>query len=436
MTDLRGALDRFLADKNNRWGVIFLLSLAEIFLLAGVMLVSYLLLNTSKANQLASLLPARATPTPACEKTNLLIGSTSFPVSVIKGAPSETLELPAAQGNQAYQFTAVRPGSYLFGLNPSPAALSLRGSVENGSQIRIIWPDCSLADYIVQKITPGEPLVTDLSGDEDSISIFLPGENGLTLYGVPPSAVAIASATQTAANAQITPTCDQPALEISGTRYPVSDITPAADGSLTIPLAPEQAAYRISGTNAYALPPDAANLALGSTLHAGDLVTLIATGCATSAYQLGEPQPGATYDPAKPAPLLLFISGAAPGQGFAVAAEPVTAQEIITPTADPNVNPGIEAEISLLGVAVVSDSRINVRISIHNYGKSAFFFSGSDTQLLPIEAGPYSIQDADPALPFRVDPGMTQVFTLTFPRPATQGASVRIFTIEYPLEAY
>jgi hypothetical protein len=437
MSDLRTALDRFLADKYNRWGLIFLLSLAEILLLAGMVMFGWVWVQNVGPDRLAALLPAKPTPTPPCAETSLLIGSTTFAVKQLSGEPVTTLELPAADGNLAYQFTGAPAGSYVFGLNPSPAALSLRGSLETGGQVRIIWPDCSLDDFIVEAVQPGAPDLSGASGEKGSLSIYLPGENGLTIRGMMPSALAATSATADAAEAAATPTCDQPVLVIAGARYPVSPVVPAADGSLAIPLSPAQAVYQVSGTQAYALPADAANLALGSTLHAGDLVTLIADGCASTEYTLAGLQPGATYSPASPPPgLLLFVSGAAPGQGFAVSAQPVTAEQIIVPTTDPNASTGIEAEISLLSVTAVSDSRMDVRVSIHNYGKTAFSLNSTDIQLLPVEAGPYAIQNADPGLPFQVNPGMTQVFLFSFPLPASPGASLRIFTIEYPLVGY
>jgi hypothetical protein len=196
-------------------------------------------------------------------------------------------------------------------------------------------------------------------------------------------------------------------------------------------------AYHIAGTNAYALPPNADNLVLGGNLKAGDLVSILDTGCAASDYVIEAPQPGEVYTPsaADPTPLVIFIQGAPQGHGFVLRAAPV-GEEVIT-IATPALNSAdVQVEISLLETSAPDPVTLRVRVAIYNFGAAPATLTVNAVQLLPLEAGPFPASSSDPALPFEIGPGVTQELTFTFSRPKSAGAVISIFGVEYALEGY
>jgi hypothetical protein len=326
MATIPDTIDRFLDNKSNRWAIIVLLGALELLLIAGIGLILYVRMKDPQANLLSSLLPGPPTSTPACVHTVLMLNKKNFPVADMATKNTAALRLPSTPGSHAYRFTGA-PAGYLLGLNPSPDALSLRGTLEIGGEVRITWPDCSFENFIIQSLTRGEPDTAALFRETDnSLRIFIPGENGLTVKGVPATEFAVALATENAATQPKPDTCT-PALKIGAVSFSIQEITPAADGSLDVPLEPALAAYHVSGSAAYALSADASNMALGIILKAGDHVTLIGPDCRATVYELTQPQTGATYDPANPTTLTIFIAGAAPGQGFAVRGKALGAVE-------------------------------------------------------------------------------------------------------------
>jgi hypothetical protein len=431
MADLRSTLDKFLADANNRWGSIVLLAVAEFLLLVGIALVLFLRAQGVSAELLSGFLPAAPSPTPACVQTTLILGLSSFPVQALSAAQESAFSLPAAQGDQAYQVSGA-PAGYLFGLNPSTTALALEQTLHSGSAMRIVLPNCAVEDFVVQAVAAGAPDPTALRAQaNDSLRVFVPATQrfpGLTIQGVRPEALSVP-----------TPACSMPFLGIGSTVYPISEVTPAADGTWDYPLKPAVAAYHLKGTHTYVLPPAPENLALGSTLRAGDLVSLLIHGCIAADYQLAAPRPGAELEPTNPAALIIFIEGPTPEQGFLIEGEPVAAAKTATATVTPDPNAGqgtIQAAASLLEVTSPDANTLRVRIALKNTGASAITLYPNDIQLLPVEAGPFVPTTSDPQLPFSIAPGITQAFSLTFPRPAAPGTVIRIFAAEFTLQGY
>ena len=117
-------------------------------------------------------------------------------------------------------------------------------------------------------------------------------------------------------------------------------------------------------------------------------------------------------------------------------ATPVGMHLVSTDTPAPG-GPGIESEITLLETSTSQDkSSIIVSVSILNYGASEFKVSAKDVWLVPENAAPLAPANVDPSLPRSIQPGVTEIFNFTFPRPASATAVLKILNIEFDLEGY
>jgi hypothetical protein len=97
----------------------------------------------------------------------------------------------------------------------------------------------------------------------------------------------------------------------------------------------------------------------------------------------------------------------------------------------------LQVEISLLDTTTSADgSTIRVGISIYNYGQIAGTLSTSDVSLTPEAGSPLAPVLAEPDLSLEIAPGTTQTIYLSFPRPSTATATLKILSVEYELEGY
>jgi hypothetical protein len=438
----------WLSNKKYRWWIIAVLCLLELGLLIGMAVVVLKMVELPVRNPtVVSSSEIAETPSPPsptsppspCQQPVLTIGSTSFPVQSIQhsatGSAAGSIALPADVTDKAFWVygTTTR---YVFGLNPAPAAQALQSRLKPGDKLRIVWADCSMSDFVVKAVIPGLlDSAALLDQSTPGIRVFVPNSPsaaGFLIEGVDPLAVVAPTAA-----------CDVPVLAVGARTYPIQPVEPAAGGTFAAPAGEADAAYWYQGAEAnyvFSLIPSPENLAIGKTLLPGDLLSITDTHCNVTSYTLLAPEPGVTYAPTlseQPADgVILFIQNAPAGEGFIVRGGPVTEQVIPTATPAPE-GPGVEAEISLLDTSTSADqATIRVRVSIYNYGASAFTVSAKDVLLNPLDVGPFAASSADPALPQTIDPGATQVFSFTFPRPSSPTAVIKIFTVEYDLEGY
>jgi hypothetical protein len=97
----------------------------------------------------------------------------------------------------------------------------------------------------------------------------------------------------------------------------------------------------------------------------------------------------------------------------------------------------IQAEVSLLETTTSTDGKtIRVSISILNNGGSPITLSNSDVSLTPESAAAMALESSEPALPKEIKVGATETLYLTFARPSTPTATLKVFSAEYELEGY
>lgn len=237
------------------------------------------------------------------------------------------------------------------------------------------------------------------------------------------------------------PDCGAPTLAIGATILQIETISLAPDGSVSVPEGVNGVAYWVDGTDAilmFLLSPTPENLALAATLTDGSVAKLTWSNCNSMSYTLSAPQPGifglTYYSDQSTGGISIFFRSDSAGNGFVVGGG-LTEEEIVSLDAPENVE--VQAEISLLEIVTSPDgATIQVEISIFNYGGSPFSLSANDISLTAQDGTPLNLILSDPALPREVLPGATEAVHLTFPRPGSPTATLRIFTAEYEIEGY
>jgi hypothetical protein len=240
-----------------------------------------------------------------------------------------------------------------------------------------------------------------------------------------------------------TPSCSSASLRIGTNTWQLEAIQREADGSISVPSNTPGIAYWVSNlrqNNVFALSPNQENLDILNATQGGDEVTITWESCNTTTYNLssieaGSPDPAILLDQ-KTIGLVVYVPDSPLDPGLTL--QGALEGETITnpPTAAPSSGE-VDAEISLLDTTTSSDKlTLQVLVSIKNYGASPITLSASDIILTPEGSASLAIASSDPALPQAIQPGVTQTFTLVFPRPQTETATVTIYTVEYDLEGF
>jgi flagellar biogenesis protein FliO len=260
-----------------------------------------------------------------------------------------------------------------------------------------------------------------------------------------PILLARLQAKPTLAPAAMVPTldCGISTLVIGSTTYQIQTLSPAPDGSLTVPPDTSGIAYWVEGTNSnyvFLLSPTAENLVTMSTISAGSLATANWSNCITTTYTLAASEQSSLNASALPDQsqegITIFFQTDPSGTSFmfkgGLAAEDVDV--IDTPRADES---GILAEISLLETIRSADgATIRISLSIRNYGQAVFTVSTDNISLTQPDGRTLALAESKPRLPEEIKPGQTKTFEFTFPRPVSPTTTLKIFTAEYDVEGY
>ena len=240
-----------------------------------------------------------------------------------------------------------------------------------------------------------------------------------------------------------TPDCGTPTLVIGSTTFQIQSIQSAPDGTLTIPVDSSSLAYWVNGTNTnyvFVLRPSPDSLALQTALTAGDMATVFLGDCTTISFNIsviGESHLSdqTLLDQSSPG-ISVFVQTDPSTTGFLIKGTPTeeTVSVIDTPMPDES---GILAEISLQDTMTSPDgATIKIGVSILNYGQTPFTISTGNISLTPQDSMPLALISSEPSLPKEVNPGSTETFIYTFPRPSVPIATLKIFTVEYDIEGY
>jgi hypothetical protein len=237
-----------------------------------------------------------------------------------------------------------------------------------------------------------------------------------------------------------TTNCGSEVLVIGTSSLPIQYLSPTVDGPLRVSSDTGGLAYWVEGTDRhplFILGPAPENFALMSTLSVGSTVTVIGVDCNSSTYNLSAPVAGSVTTPLGSSifdGLTLFIQTDLSGAGFLYQGT-LTEQEVsVFSTPVPS---DVQAEIGLLETTLSPDAAsIRIGISIYNFGSSTIKLAANDVTLTPAGGVPLGMQKSEPRLPEKIDATETKTFYFTFPRPAAQTATLKIFTVEYDIEGY
>jgi hypothetical protein len=240
-----------------------------------------------------------------------------------------------------------------------------------------------------------------------------------------------------------TPDCGSPTLVIGSTTFQIQPLAPAPDGVLTVPPDTSGVAHWVNGTNknyVFVFSPTQENISFMSTVIAGSTAKATWKNCNSTTYTLSAPQPGSFNGSALPDQSLdgitIFFPTDSSGAGSVFTGELI--EEQISTFNTPAVGASdVQAEISLLETTTSADgTTIKVSVSLQNYGTAAFTLSTSDVSLTQADGAVLNMVSSEPPLPKEIAAGATETIFLTFPRPASPTATLKIFTVEYDIEGY
>ena len=237
-----------------------------------------------------------------------------------------------------------------------------------------------------------------------------------------------------------TPDCGTPTLVLGTSTFQIQNLPPAADGSVSAPLDTSGVAYWVAGTDphfVFILSPTPENLAVLPTVTAGGTAKVTWSNCNSTTYTLSASQPGSIGDAAlsdqSVEGISVFFQTDPAGAAFVLNGE-LTEEQISTFSTPEAGASDIQAEISLLETTASPDgATIRVGVSIQNYGAAAFTVSTNEVSLTQGDGTPLALASSEPPLPKEIAPGSKETIFLTFPRPSTPTATLKIFTVEYDI---
>ncbi len=250
-----------------------------------------------------------------------------------------------------------------------------------------------------------------------------------------------------------TPPCVEPVLTIGEAAFPIETVQAKADGSVELPSAEAGIAYWVTGAGAhyvFALSPDAQNVEALAAANPGDPAAIQWGDCSREEYVVKRVQNG-------PADIIslynqvgsgfsVYVAGGPFGglvvdSGLSAPPEQVAAAEgtpQATPTAideTPQAAEGqVQAEISFLETVAAPDgATITMGIEVLNTGQEPITLTVDDISLTPEGRQTLPLHSVEPALPVEIQPGESQAFSLTFPKPPAGASVFRIwdFSVEF-----
>ncbi len=243
-----------------------------------------------------------------------------------------------------------------------------------------------------------------------------------------------------------TPDCGEPTLAIGAAKFRIETLQPKANGSLALPPDTNGVAYWVSGTTTNqvfligAAPDNTKSMAALLPSIAGVNATVTWRNCNATSYALEAAQDGAYNvsplpEQSTPGITILFAqrnAGVASIVHGALAGETITT--IDTPAGGAAT---IQAEISLLDTTTSTDGKtVRIGVSIRNTGAGSFKLTSDDVSLAAQDGAPSRPVRSEPALPQTIKRGATQTIYLTFPRPASPTATLKVLDVEYDIEGY
>jgi hypothetical protein len=235
--------------------------------------------------------------------------------------------------------------------------------------------------------------------------------------------------------------CGSATLLLGTSTFQIQDLTPAADGSLTVPSDTSGIAYWVEATMThpvFIISSHPENMTVMSTVTAGIPAKVTWKNCNSTSYNLSAGQ-AATLDIVGMSAqstdgTTIFFQTDPSGAGFVFEGEFTEQQLSSINTPSPSE---IQAEISLLETTAAPDgTSVRIGVSVQNFGASALNLTVNDVALTAADGMPLSLTLSEPALPREIATGAVETIYFTFARPSAPTATLKIFTVEYDIEGY
>jgi hypothetical protein len=250
-----------------------------------------------------------------------------------------------------------------------------------------------------------------------------------------------------------TPPCVEPVLTIGTARFTIDTVQAGADGSVDLPSDEPGIAYWITGAGAhyvFTLSPETKNIEAIASASPGDEAVIQWGDCSLEEYVIKEIKNGpadivslynqvgsgfSVYVAGGPFGGLVLDSGLPEPVEEAAMVEATPEEPAAIPEETPEVAANqIQAEISFLETTEAPDgSTITMGIEVLNTGRDPITLTVDDISLTPEGRETLPLHTVEPALPVEIQPGGSQAFSLTFPKPPA-GASIFLiwdFSVEF-----
>jgi hypothetical protein len=138
----------------------------------------------------------------------------------------------------------------------------------------------------------------------------------------------------------------------------------------------------------------------------------------------GETDASALFDQSSGG-IMVFVQTGPSAAGLVIRGGRPEAQAADTP--NPTEENAIQAEVSFLDTTNSPDgATVTLNIAIKNTGPAAISLSTSDISLTVEGVEPVAPVSVEPSLPLDIQPGASETFTITFPKPAANTAVFKI----------
>ena len=231
-----------------------------------------------------------------------------------------------------------------------------------------------------------------------------------------------------------------PNLSIDNVSYEFKTLFPKSDHSIKIPKTGQKRAYWIAGTttnNVFVLISSPENQALINGLSINDIAKITWANCNSSSYSLTQPIQGNLLDAVQDqstSQLTFVLPKDDIFNGTLVVGN--LQGEVITSFNTPDASMA-QFDVSLLGVVVDDDkSTITIEISLNNYGQIPVALTEVDFGLIPDGGTSSPLLTSDPNMPLTIKPGEIQPLKVSFYKPSTLSATLKILSLEMIVDGY
>lgn len=233
-----------------------------------------------------------------------------------------------------------------------------------------------------------------------------------------------------------TPQCIEPTLTLGATTFHVKSIPSDLGSYPSIPQDTADAAYWLEGTTinyVFALSPTSNNLILNTTLKAGDLAVINWADCSKDDYVVK------SIDTLSPSDLNILdqttggitVYVRTDSSSLVIRGEHPIIQSAETPLPT-DVN-AIQLDIQFSDLTPPDNSSVKIGLNITNKGTQTVTLTNNDISLTAENGSEVFPLAVEPALPQDIQPNGTITLAVTFPKPGTNSAVLRILdtTVDY-----